>query len=972
MSRRSRSLITYLAAAVLVLSVACGDDGPGNTSDAGTDVETDMGMQECSTDEQCGDLEICNDSFECVATPCTPGENVEEDCGVLAVCKPNDGSEGGTCVECVENADCTESNTFCNAENTCESFQPECTSAGQDCDPNARPGDGYACIETSNQGPTCVRFYADQNACGNNQLCLGVNPEGFPEEENPEKGVCFQGQCNGPLDTTSCEGITQSVLFESFPNGAKCTRVSTGGNSSANTCVPAGTKAEGESCTAGFCQSGQSGCTSCQAGLACQGGTCTPYCESDGECSQGGETCIGEDDDGIVQAGLGFCGETCEPFSRGQCSEESDGCQVINGDVAYCREAGNKGYRAPCDSTTECADGLTCFGFCAPPCASPPGTVEEGERFQYDTTCRGNIRARFLHVADGAGEVDIWYQGEKLVDNVNFGDVTDAAPGVGTSADFYELVPGLQNTEFAVTDTSASDASNPIVSYSDQLLSGLKWTVSIYNGTNGATLHRVPAPRLQPETESGEVVVRAVHEVTGLSNNVDVVAAPVNGGSADLTSAVELAADVGLEAVGEYTVVSAGTYDVYVFPTGAVRDEGNQLVTVEDITLDAGKSIYLHGDAGTSVSATAIRATRPGHTPKLRCWNRGLPADAEAPGGAQGVCIERCELSDYGKDNCAAFPDPESQFGTIQSACTPLQGENDFIGCLATDGNSDMGGDCEGDADCAEGLFCQTGGAESGTCQSQCVAGASAPAALQCPSGTECSATEAGNFGTCRIPCTPNSETDLTDPSCPENLKNCIPERFDDSGNAINAFCQASGSRAEGDACGSGTSEDSLLRQNCQPGLYCTHAEGSPETFQLGFVGHWFGRADDPSQACVPYDPPAPSAQCRQRCDPFPGPDGDSGCADGKSCLPDLAFSSALIGGVCIDNGEDIADDSSGEPCGVDNVGLMCGKASACVLSGDSPICLKFCTNDDDCSGRDVCSASAEDNAVGTCGPPQN
>jgi hypothetical protein len=122
----------------------------------------------------------------------------------------------------------------------------------------------------------------------------------------------------------------------------------------------------------------------------------------------------------------------------------------------------------------------------------------------------------------------------------------------------------------------------------------------------------------------------------------------------------------------------------------------------------------------------------------------------------------------------------------------------------------------------------------------------------------------------------------------------------------------------------------------------------------------------------VPFDPPAPSAQCRQRCDPFPGPDGDSGCVDGKSCLPDLAFSSPLISGVCIDDGEDIADDSSGEPCQTKNVGLMCGQASACVLSDSSPICLKFCTSDDDCSGRDVCSASPEDNQVGTCGPPQN
>jgi hypothetical protein len=88
--------------------------------------------------------------------------------------------------------------------------------------------------------------------------------------------------------------------------------------------------------------------------------------------------------------------------------------------------------------------------------------------------------------------------------------------------------------------------------------------------------------------------------------------------------------------------------------------------------------------------------------------------------------------------------------------------------------------------------------------------------------------------------------------------------------------------------------------------------------------------------------------------------------------LPDLVFSSPLISGVCIDDGEDIADDSTSEPCGIDNVGLMCGQASACVLSDSSPICLKFCTSDDDCSGRDVCSAAPEDNAVGTCGPPQN
>lgn len=950
---RTRTVLAVLAALVVAMAAACGQPD----DDRDVSIENDAGGDTMQTDGSMADTGgMDNDGM-------TQGCMADEDCSGSQVCLV----DSNECVECIENNDCTGANQVCES-NTCQDVEVECSQAGDDCDPNARPGEGFACVETG-LGNKCVKVYAEDNNCGAAQVCLPSQQQ-IPEDPQG-KGLCLRAQCQGPLDSSACENMQSSTFFQSFPNGAKCASVTNRGFT-ANICVPEGQAGVNEACTDTFCTPGEQGCTACQAGLSCVDQVCQKVCTGDDGCSEDNESCVQTDNEEIIDNGLGFCAEGCTAYSRGECSVDGEGCYPLNNEDGFCRPEGDTGYTltSQCETHNDCKAGHVCrVGFCTPACDAPP-SGKEGE-FQYDNTCRGEFLGRFLFLGEQGGtpgNVDLYLNGERVADDLPAGEVSDNDPMSGPPGGFFRLTPGLGESTITAVEGSAMGTMNPLAEQNAELSSGPGYTWSVYPTDSGWALHMVPAPRFNPSTANNESLIRVVHEVVNLSGNVDVVAAPVSNGTADLSNSVELGTDLALEDVGELKAAAQGDYVIYVFPTGTQQSEGNELVKTSTVTLDRDRSFYLYGDADDAVKVFAAPFVTPPYAVEFTCWN---PRGNDEPDPASGVCLEGCTLDDYGRANCNSIGGGPLQPAT-QLACQPINSAGSQHVCLSVDGGNAVGDSCSSGQDCPEGAFCDTGGGSQGTCVSYCIGGDQDDNdALKCGAGTECTASD-GNFGECATPCQPKSPTDLTDDSCPANKKNCIPSHFDENGNPVDAYCTDSGSIAAGQTCGDApnVSAGRPLVQNCQPGNFCTQPRGWKIGFNEALVGMWLDRGTT-SNVCVPYEPMQPNPTCRQMCNPFA--DGGSECPDGQACALDLAVTGSQVAGVCIQEAEGVEDPSTTGSCDMEDVGRACADASTCVLAQGSPLCYEFCRNGDDCRNSEhVCNNEAEEGGLGICAPPQD
>ena len=208
------------------------------------------GAPECTTPERCADPPACQ-TVDCNKENCEPGADVAEgttceiSAGVDGVCFEGTAADGdGSCVECVDNAQCT-------GPDTCDTGTHQCV--GPLCDNNVQDV-GETGIDCG--GPSC-------GDCDNTQGCLIADD-------------CISGFCNA-LQCDPCGVNTNCALAE------WCDTTLDGG-----TCVP--DKADGQTCSAGGdaeCQNGQCETTGSGTSMCCNA-DCGDACESCANVDTGG------------------------------------------------------------------------------------------------------------------------------------------------------------------------------------------------------------------------------------------------------------------------------------------------------------------------------------------------------------------------------------------------------------------------------------------------------------------------------------------------------------------------------------------------------------------------------------------------------------------------------------------------------------------------------------------------------------
>lgn len=838
-------------------------------------------------------------------------------------------------------------------QDTCQTLTPQCSQVGDSCNPDSRrpAGANFACKDTgfgAECRPTCtVTSDPSASSCGSGSICLGA--------QVGNQGYCVDNQCSGLTDTSSCSGVQANDLFSDYSNGAKCRAI---GNDT-NLCVPAGGQGIGETCNAvspvvGFFCDNKQHCEACGTGASCLNGTCHTICQGDAACSSDpeGSVCVGESDADIFDSGVGFCDEKCEAFSRGQCSQSDEGCVPLNNSVGYCHEHGSKGYMATCDppddanpNRRECGEGMQCLRLqsknsvtgqkevarCLPRCKPPAqgGTGTEDN----DVTCRGTVHGRFVHLLSSPSTLDIYVDGTRKVDDLNTDAVSDADPTT-SARDFQEFTAAELQLE--AVDGTQSNNSNPLAASTPTITSGEAVSLAVTPGKNGPTMFEFPVPRGISTPPSGKTAVRVVQAVPDFGTPVDVEMVPA--GDATLSNATTLGTDL-RRGAGEFLEVDSGNYDVYVFDATQSTSIGNELKKFAGITLPAQgtQSLYVKGtDSGSDSEAVEVTAIPYRSAPDAiarTCW-----ASGDDPAPASGICLQGCQIGDYGDDSCAGASNGCSPFGQ-RHYCLPRGS--------ATPGDACTPKVQSAYSDCEEGAYCEERGDGSGECASYCLGGSSSNTTLSCQSGRTCSA-DSGNFGTCKLSCTPGSDFKDTT-TCPSNLQSCLPASGS-SGNYTGAFCSASGMTSTGNNCGEGRPAGSTILQNCEAGNYCAYGDGTEQSLLAGMFQQRAGS----------------KPTCRNSCNPF----GSSSCPSGQACGIDLVYGGGTAAGLCLDEASSASSATTGTSCNASDVGNMCGDHSICIPNQGQHICLEFCRWSDKrgCSGRMSCQKPDDGLIAGVLG----
>jgi hypothetical protein len=734
----------------------------------------------------------------------------------------------------------------------------------QECDPNAEPSEcraGAACLPVSEGGPS----------------------------------YCQPSDCNGWLDTTSCDA------------GAKCIAF----NNDADLCIPAGAGAEGDACD-------QTG--ACGAGLICAFGACQPLCGADSECDEaGGERCVGVDEPGLLDTNVGICEVGCDSYSFGQCPD-GQGCFPITSDDGICDDVGDAGRYDACADPEDCGDGTTCITFqaedagnnipqvgrCLPFCDPTLDT-----QAAMNATCpSGGADAgwgRFVHLAEGAGMVDIYVDDALAVDDLAFEGASDAGA-------FMELTAGAHTID--VTAFDAADNSSPIITLNPTIANNdaLTWGL-IPDAADTLAAITLDVPRNEAAPTAGSSKVRAVHAIPDFGGNADVVAIPA--GETDFTNQVELALDIALGESGSFVELTAGDWDIFAFPAGGARDVANpDGVTVAGVAIPADEtfSSFARGttDAGDAADPglTNLAYMSAPSAGGLNGFCLDLSGGQPTPNS--GVCVEECPSTDaYGTGVCSNASD----------YCTPQAGRDTHL-CFPG-GPNGPGEACSpnNSADGCDGTsFCQPFGDGSGLCKPYCQPVTQSNPSLGCEGTDTCRQVgdDALNAGLCNVACTPDASfADTT--ACPANLQTCHPPAAGED-----AYCAPSGSTAVGGAC-------SVDAPTCEPGDSCVND---------------FARGD------LSADDPFAEGACADSCAVF----GDgSDCGGTEVCaLNWLTLNTAV--GLCTE--PDVAAD------GCQNQFDVCGNNSLCLDVGMGVQCLEMCDLDNDACSAGSCTQLFQSAAI--------
>lgn len=801
----------------------------------------------------------------------------------------NNNNNSDTNNETTNNIDNVETN---NSE-TNNNPDTQCNAAGEDCVEGVPTNAGFVCFEA-----TCRQecdLEAEQEECRSGSLCLPV-AEGGP-------GYCQPSNCDGWLDDTSCEADEQCIAARN----------------DADICIPVGTGAEGDACSTDTEQ------FPCGPGTFCALGVCSRICGNDDACS-GDERCI----DDTLANGVGFCAVGCDSYSEGQCPD-GQGCFPLTAENGVCDDvAGTNGYYQPCmTGMDQCQENSTCIGFqgaddaagipavgrCLPFCDASADSQAAANATCPAPTSASGAHGRFVHLAEAAGQVDVYVDDTLVVDDLSFEGVSDAGA-------FAELTAGAHTVDITAFD--AADNSAPLATVSPTLNAGDAFTWAIVADAAGTvSVETYDVPRGEAAPTAGSSKLRAAHAIPDFGGNVDVVAVPA--GAVLFDDEVELALDLAYGEAGAFVEVPAADYDIYLFPAGTtprvIANATGETFTGVTVPADSTYTAYARGTTGagdaadpglTSVDYVSAPAAA-GRVLNGYCFDL---SDGE-PSPQSGFCIEQCPDSDtYGTGSCSGPSDfcaPAAQGGSL---CFP--------------GGPNGAGDACNPADSTDGCdgtsWCQGYGDGTGVCQPFCQPDTQSNPLLGC-TGTDTCAEAGDNLGRCRLECTPDDGyADTT--TCPESLQTCQPP---DRGEP--SYCAASGDTAVGGVC-------SPFEGQCLPGDSCINQ---------------FATNLDADDAFA-------DGQCADSCDPF----GDgSECGDNQVCgINWLTINRAV--GHCLTPDENL---SPNDPCQAEL--NTCGQRSLCLVvqQGQSAQCIQMCDLDDASTCSGTCTAIFQSTAIriGAC-----
>ena len=912
---------------------------------------------QCENDGDCPDGTKCDTAADPAA--CVPECAVSADCSSGLVC------DAGECVGCSDDEQCDGELGYSCIDARCQIASLQCDLVGEVCDPVLSVNAGFSCakfanddtykcyesceleeactpalVDTAGDGVTVddergFMYYSAQT-CSTGSIC---------EADGDGTRACRRSECEDPVrGQADCDALA-AANPAIYPNGANCVERT----KDTTVTIPRGANFAGGFTDEGFfcqpagqLQEDEQGCSApagltgaaprCAEGLLCVNdmglfdlrqvdGVCKRPCTNDAQCNPG-ESCLGEDDDSEFET-VGICGVRCEPFTVDTAACPADTkCLAVSNEDGICSDliggSGPSEVYGPCENDQSCPSGTICLnvgeGRCMPQC----DPTLRNQEAQNESCFGGNPQAfvKFAHLAQNAGAVDVYVDGELVVDDLEFNNLGD------DNGTWLELEPGVHAV--SVVDGARTDGAQAIVSLE---IDAAKNTSTIYSviPAEGATPVQVIGfgdDRVTLAANDTNAVLRFAHAVVGVSD-VDIVAVAADADVSDAANQNDLVLGLTYGAASPYATVAVGTYDVYVFAAGeAARTDLSALTVFEDIDVTAntvGTVMAFGLTTGANPQAPGVFIApheRFQDQPDIKgfCYDLNQGSAITRPG--TGICLQQCDgYQAYGAGECGARSNPVDacqEFGDDVSVC--------FV-----QGTAAVGEVCDGNNDCADGSFCDFKGDNTGICRSYCTLDGYEPN----PHVAGCSGDEAcmpsadiEGLGKCLIPCTPDAPGTFIDSDCPEGQKTC---RFNEG----NYHCQASGDIAVNDQCGGG-GESPSSNPGCAAGSLCTRDILVPDSAFQRVIDSFLTSLDRETNVC------------RQVCRPFLPP-GQSDCPADYACNPLLPTQELqTVNGVCLPkiSDEDLAavrTEDRPDACPADRTGDLCGNGAFCGSNGSIP-----------------------------------
>lgn len=303
----------------------------------------------------CAEGELCGMDVENVCGMCEPEDDqafcdrLEATCGELTALDNCEVSRTVNCGACEDGGICTSSNVCCEPEDDV-TF---CANQGASCG-NVMAADSCGQIRMANCG-----------TCSGDDICRSNNTCGPACEPETDAQLCAAaGAACGDIVATDACGDERTVTCGTCPDGENCL---------GNQCLPPDGEWIDEFCMPDFA-------IDCATGLSCifyaadwslgfpiPYGTCKQLCDSDADCSFGGDCFVNYLREESTGDTFGFCGqpksvgETCGPSwteSSELCWDPSDPnlyLECVNGSCSYvCDWSTNPNQALPCPSGMSC------------------------------------------------------------------------------------------------------------------------------------------------------------------------------------------------------------------------------------------------------------------------------------------------------------------------------------------------------------------------------------------------------------------------------------------------------------------------------------------------------------------------------------------------------------------------------------------------------------------------------------------